>query len=174
MPKKVVVPHAYIKELLDDFLKTQEGRDYFKQETGMTYDSDFTRQKANSYVNTAARIIYTEIHKVIKSFKFTDLIIGEIQQAEDKHWYVEITLNPESVHRDSLYPKGYPEGVENIVLHFAHGWNADGTVYGEWHEKHVSSRQSRSPNNYLENAVSEINSKTKGVLKAELSPEYLQ
>lgn len=174
MPKKMVVPYAYIKEVLDDFVKSDEGKAYIKQETGLTYDPKFTRQKANSYVQKAARIIFEEISGVIKSFQMTDLIIGEVKTDENGRFYAEITLNPAAIRRDSLYPEKYPEGIENIVLHFAHGWNANGTVYGSWHGKVVPSRETRSPNDYLKNAVLRINTETEGVLTAELASQYMQ
>lgn len=65
---------------------------------------------------------------------------------------------PGGFSRGSLYPAKYG-GVDNIVALFEHGYNAGGSVWGEWHGDYTWSLTSREGQNFIHAAVDEFNSK---------------
>jgi len=81
------------------------------------------------------------------------------------------------LHRESLRPDLYPDGLDNIVLLFAHGYNARNPVMGQWKNSRsyphiILSLQRREPNNFLQEAVEEFNSKGSSIAKAVLEDTY--
>lgn len=96
--------------------------------------------------------IYDAVVSHIKSVSPDDITVGEIVETE-RGLEVDIKFNVDALHRDSLAPDKYPDGVDNIVLHFTTGWDARGVVRGEWHGKETWSLQHREGANFIESAV---------------------
>ena len=90
-------------------------------------------------------------------------------QNADGSFSIALTFDPASVHRDSLYEDGYPDGVDNIVALFNCGWHAKDYAYGYWGVDmgrnvgtmyyNVRSRKDREPLYFMQDAVNEFNSK---------------
>lgn len=59
----------------------------------------------------------------------------------------------------SLYPKGYPSGIENVLALFHNGMTAGSHAYGSWRGGRVSSVTSITADPFIANAVNEFNSK---------------
>lgn len=66
--------------------------------------------------------------------------------------------------RESLYPQGYPDGVDNIIALFNNGYKASGTVYGMWRPHgsakaiHVKSKQERPQLDVIADIIRTFNS----------------
>lgn len=58
------------------------------------------------------------------------------------------------VHRESLYPEGYPGGINNIVALLNKGYSAGKKVYGVWHGQQIASLQHRDGLGFISSAVS--------------------
>lgn len=88
-------------------------------------------------------------------------------------YMINISFSSEALQRDSLVPESYPEGVPDIIALFVHGYNAHGSVFGEWHgNNHVSLRH-REPNDFMARAVEEFNrSQKNGQVTAVLTRKY--
>lgn len=59
----------------------------------------------------------------------------------------------ENLHRESLYPKGYPEGVDNIAALLNSGYDAGKRVYGIWHGNKIHSLTHRDGAHFIESAI---------------------
>ena len=71
--------------------------------------------------------------------------------------YVADITFPEDM-SPSLYPEGYPGGADLIVL-YNNGVDADGVVYGEWHNAgSVMSRPSRGAAQFIQDGVAAFGS----------------
>jgi hypothetical protein len=57
---------------------------------------------------------------------------GAPKKRPDGGYEVELRFNRDNLRRRSLYPKGYPRGVRNIVALFNIGYEAEDFVYGVW------------------------------------------
>lgn len=84
---------------------------------------------------------------------------------------VKISFNPSAVHRDSLVPEVWNDGIPNIVVHLSNGWSARGAVYGEWHGKDTWSRAEYGGDLFMSEAVDSFN-RTHPLAVAELGSEY--
>lgn len=91
------------------------------------------------------------------SFSPSDFDVSEPRQKEGSV-EVEITISETAKHRDSLYPAGYPNGAD-IILLFNNGYNAQRQAYGEWHGEMVHSLTKRSASHFLQEAVTSFNAK---------------
>lgn len=76
----------------------------------------------------------------------------------------------DDLHRNSLYPEKYPEGVDNIIALFNNGYKADNYVYGVWQNHsataggrsdkegaYIRSRLSRGGLSFMQRAVEDFN-----------------
>lgn len=101
-----------------------------------------------------------------------DIVIGEPVVDKNGNLSVDISFDPESLFRPSLDPDKY-KGVENIVLHFTHGWDARGAVYGYWESagRDTWSRSYFAGDDFMQQAVDDFNALGFGT--AELNEKYL-
>lgn len=106
------------------------------------------------------------------SFSASDFDVSEPRQ-KDGFVEVEITISETARHRDSLYPKGYPNGAD-IILLFNDGYNAQRQTYGEWHGEMIHSLTKRSASHFLQKAVTSFNAKYSTVYgcRAIVNSEY--
>jgi len=124
-------------------------------------------------------IVAKHIKTVIPSFDENGIITDDARSESDVDFAIEFAFTDESVHRDSLYPAGYPQGTDpygGIVLMFHKGWNAQNYAYGVWQnhgDARIRSLKSRTATGFLNNAIKEFNAKyaSEGIY-AKLIDEY--
>ena len=167
---------SYIIKLVKNWAKTPEGKAEIKKVTGEDYVEEFTKSKAKEYGRKMQRILFEKINPIIKSIQLTDIIVGEPTVDTDGYMRLYISFKDGSLHRDSLVPNRYPEGINNIVLLFTKGYHAQGSVHGTWHKPsgdiETWSRRSREPNDFLNRAVADFNNIAKGIAMAKLDDKY--
>lgn len=90
-------------------------------------------------------------------------------------YIINISFDAEALRRQSLNPFTYPDGINDIISLFVHGYDARGAVVGTWHgEENVWSLQHRDPNDFMTRAVAEFNENNKqgGFVTAALREKY--
>lgn len=124
---------------------------------------------AKGFVEQAKAAIIASLPQGLKdsnyhTFTTADLITDYTGMSDDGKFQFELSWNPAAVHRPSLYQKGYPDGVEDIVGLFYSGYSANNYVYGPWASRvmHGESRVYRSrvfrdPDMFLTDAISRFN-----------------
>lgn len=171
-----MISESYIMKLVGNWAKTPEGKAEIKRVTGKEYDEKFGVGKAREYGRKMQRILFEKINPIIKSIQLADIIVGEPVVGEDGQMQLTVSFRDGSLHRESLSPDKYPEGLNNIVLLFSKGYTARGRVHGVWHKQsgdvETWSRKSREPNDFLYRAVAEFNNVAKGKAIAELEDKY--
>ncbi len=175
-----MLSEEYIMSLVKKYAASPEGKAEIKKRYGREYDG--SGGQALERVKIALdfkRLIFSYIKKHIRSIEFEDMITGSAEMDERGRTVVKISFRDGSLRRDSLVPEKYPDGVENILLHFTHGWNAKKRIRGVWRHpckkrgRTVMSRKSRNPNAFLQKAVDEFNrSHYRGFCFAELDDRY--
>lgn len=168
---EAIIPDGYIESVINEYSRTESGKK--KGLPKNPFKSSTTAPKdMNNYAIEMKEILYEHIHDVIDSVIEADIEVGSPYKDSAGAWCIDIEFKPGVMRRESLIPKAYPEGVENIVLHFSHGWDADNYVYGSWHGDRVRSRKHKNPDPFLKEAVDEFNAKYGDVARAELTAEY--
>jgi hypothetical protein len=101
-----------------------------------------------------------------------DIIIDEPKIDENGDITINIRFDVDATKRPSLQPDRY-SGVENIVVHLTHGWDAKGSVYGFWESARqmTHSRSFFAGDDFMREAVEEFNALKLG--EAELNEKYL-
>lgn len=156
----------YIMGLLKKHLSTPAGKQLVKD--SMSKELVFM----DSVGEQMKEILFNKIQPVISSISMDDIRVHKPRKT--KEGYV-VKLSLDNVFRKSLVPEEYPQGVEDIVLHFTRGWSAKGTVRGTWGDREgVYSRRQRAGNTFVYDAINEFNSKLKGVATAKPDGEYKQ
>lgn len=89
--------------------------------------------------------------------------MGEPVEIDERTYRFDIII-PGDLHKESLYPEGYPEGVSNIIRLFDEGYpQTRAAVYKTIEEngqkKRITSARSRIPLNFLQKAAENFNSK---------------
>lgn len=59
----------------------------------------------------------------------------------------------DDLHRDSLYPEKYPEGVHNIAALLNTGYDAGKRASGMWHGEEIKGLQHRDGAHFIDNAI---------------------
>lgn len=103
-------------------------------------------------------------------------IYYSIVQNNDKY-DAYVGFDDDYLHRPSLNPKKYPQGIKNIIRLFTFGYHSKNHVYGVWHRSHgdsvhVRSLLHREPNDFMEQAVLEFNREYITSAHAEVLPKY--
>lgn len=128
-------------------------------------------EQAAQKLKDALSVKLKEAH--LEKIAESGIIVGE--PAEDKvgNLVIDINFDPEMLHRDSLYPKGHPKGISDIIVHLTHGWDAQGEVFGYWKRAGdvIRSAKHMDKNEFLKRAVSEFNAL--GIGEATLHDKYL-
>jgi hypothetical protein len=176
-----MLSEKYIMGLLKKYASSPEGKKAIKDTYGIDYNpKKYTPQYFKKWGNKMKQILLKHINSVIPTISESDIIVNEPTVSEGGKYTLQISFNKDALFRPSLNPdrrdwtgrnitvKNNQIGIEDIVIHFTYGWNARGSVYGEWHGENVWSRRSRQPNDFLERAIDEFNKNAKGVAVAEL------
>ena len=170
-----MITQEFIMRQLEKWASTKEGKAAIKKKYGVDYD-DKSHKALKKYAQMMKEIFYNHTHAVIKSITMDDIIISDFIFNEEGKLTIKISFKEGSLQRESLRPDLYPEGLENIVLLFAHGYDANG-IRGQWknsksYPAHINSLRHREPNDFLQDAVDEFNSKGGNIAKAVLEAKY--
>ena len=172
-----------ILALIEEFSKTPEGAkeikqyvkgEFIAQEVSDTHAKSVDDEDITLICQDMKNILFKHISKMIKSFRPEDIIVSP-PKVENGICEVEICFDEEALHRKSLDPKRYPEGIHDIVKLFVTGYHAKGAVKGVWEghgDDEIWSRRSREPSNFMDLAVKEFNRKYGQVALAELGEDY--
>lgn len=106
------------------------------------------------------------------SISASDIIVSAPKVQADGSMLVELNFRPEALERESLDPEKYPEGVDNIIRLFSHGYTAHGDVVGMWHGHEQWNLRHRNADPFMQNAVDEFNALHGGAGVAELRDDY--
>ena len=82
----------------------------------------------------------------------TQLSHGEPVKVGRSSYQISVSFD-DNLHRESLYPKGYPEGVDNIAALLNSGYDAGKRVYGVWHGNKIHSLTHRDGTHFIESAI---------------------
>ena len=173
-----------ILSFIEQYSKTSEGKKeiqkHIKGEFIPKYPTgrkNFVKsiEEAKVIAEDMKQILFKHISAVINSFELDDIIVEAPFEGELSGFVIKVRFDSEALQRKSLRPDLYPDGLEDIVSLFVHGYDTDKTVYGIW-EGHgdtpIFSRKNREPNDFMKKAVDEFNGKHGLVAKAELEPAY--
>lgn len=130
-------------------------------------------EEAKKFVEQAKAAIIASLPQSLKdsnyhTFTTSDLIVDYVGMSDNGKFQFELSWNPASVHRPSLYQKGYPDGIEDIVGLFHSGYSANHYAYGPWASRVMHgenrvyrSRVFRDPDPFLTDAISKFNAEHK-------------
>lgn len=171
-----MISSDYIMNSLKRWASTKRGKAVIKEKYGIDYD-DKRNTALKKYANKMKEILYNHVHSVIKSIEPDDIVVGNFVVNKDGRLTVKISFREGSLHRESLRPDLYPEGLENIVLLFAHGYETKNPIYGVWKNSRsypavIEGKRSRAANNFLYDAVAEFNAYGGKIAQAVLESEY--
>ncbi len=118
-------------------------------------------------------ILYAHLPVGLKaSISTGDIIVSAPKVQADGSMLVELSFRPEALERESLDPEKYPEGVDNIIRLFSHGYTAHGDVWGMWHGHEQWNLRHRAADPFMQDAVDEFNALHGGAGVAELRGDY--
>ncbi len=171
---------------LDKFLKSATGRKKVAEartaalKAGKKFgvgDSAVSTQKAIKHAEELREIVWDALPPVLKwgenAIDINDIHIGKPTVLANGDIEVDLTFDRDAVHRDSLYPEKYPEGVDNIVRLFSVGYSTDQRVFGRWKGENIPSALRLGGSAFMQQAVAEFNDKyTSNGTKATLDPSY--
>lgn len=177
-----MLSEEYILTLIEKYSQTAAGKAEIAKRKKGKFDARVATEGAKKQSlkqmsqigNDMRDILFRKISKIIKSFKIEDIIVGAPEPQGDKY-SISISFNEDALRRESLDPDRYPDGVSNIVKLFINGYDARGAVYGVWKghgDEEIWSLRHRDPNDFMEKAVEEFNSKYTDVARAETTNEY--
>lgn len=174
-----MISEAEILAKLQQYLRSSSGKALLK-EHGITHfntSAEITPEMIEQMKIMGERmadLMYERIVAVIPSFTRDAIVIGQPYR-KGKAYALDIDFDYTKVHRESLWPEGYPEGLKNIVRLFSTGVHAKGQVYGVW-EGHsvepITSKPVRRPRNFLVQAVEDFNKAFKTLATATLNESY--
>jgi len=167
-----------IMKIVRAYAASPRGKKAIKDKCGIDYDpnTDMGRSlaKMRKIAESARQILHRHISSVIGSIDLNEIVIGEPKTNKDGEVHITLSFREDALFRQSLQPQKFPHGIEDIVLHFARGWNAKGAVFGSWHGTDTWSRRAKNPERFLTEAILEINERVKGVAVAKLKGEYVR
>lgn len=171
-----MISEKYIMQLVKQYANSPEGKAAIKKATGLEYsEKEPSKTKLKAYGEKMKNILYKYVNPLIKSISLNDIVVGTPYKDSSGRWRLEISFREGSLHRESLYPDGYPDGLDNIILLFEGGYSVDNYVYGVWNVvgERVRSRKERDGNDFLVQAINEFNNgDSNGFARAELLGEY--
>lgn len=187
---KFNITDAMVKQYITEFLQnTPEGKKYNIDPNDVTMgDLDLTSTSTFiAIINDLIDILWQHIKydTITESgqglYYFPRTSIYFVTEENPKGGYdAYICFDANSVKRKSLYPKGYPKGIQDIIKLFTTGYTAKKHVYGTWNRTHgnnnvkIRSLLHRDPNDFLEEAVKEFNRDYMGRARARVLPEYMR
>lgn len=141
-----------------------------KKNTEMRHISN---KKIKEYAEQLKQVVVEAVRERIKYFRERYVIVSDVKTGENGESFVELRFDPKGVHRDSLYPKSYPGGVDNIVLLLTKGWErTKNPVHGMWHGRHVYGKRSRRADTFLLDAIREFNDELPKGVRAVIANRY--
>lgn len=173
-----MISEKYIMQRIKEYANTDAGKKAIKKRYGVEYSEKIDLEPYRKYGRQMKSILFMHVNALIRSITEEDIIVAEPKTDAKGFISVTVSFREGSLQRDSLYKKGYPEGIENIILLFAHGYHAKDYAYGVWKYggyssgHSIRSRKDREPNNFLQDAVEEFNMMAKGKAIAFLDNKY--
>lgn len=165
-----------INNELRNFLKTDAGKRLANSQS-KTGKSTVSYFKYANYLGTRMSALLREEMVNIKSKTTGEAFLGHIVIDEpifikNVGWELNISFNHPLLHRQSLYPDKYPNGVDLAYL-FNNGYSASKYLYGiDRHGHNVVSSISREANNFIERSVMRFNVEMNGKAIAKYSSNY--
>ncbi len=178
-----MISEKYIMKLVKEYAKSPEGQAEIQKKYGVQYREKIPQSELMAYGEKMKQILFAHINPIIKSITMDDIIVEPPVVNKGGRLSMKISFREGSLHRESLYEDGYPEGLSNIVLLFARGYHASDYAYGLWGLPNqtwyggsgfvsVRSRKDREPNHFLHDAVNEFNGSSGGFAVAKLEEKY--
>ena len=168
-----------IKEKLQAWAASPEGQKKLLQaqkkaaKNGLAFGNQGDQEKlAAYYKNQLIDILRERISDA--GFEFGDYLEMTYSGIDEDTGQLEIhnDFDPEKVHRPSLYPDKYPDGVSDIVDLMNRGYEADREAYGQWHGGAVRSLRQRDALMFLQAAVRDFNTRNAGKAEVILNEKY--
>lgn len=108
------------------------------------------------------------------NFPESAIIVGTPKKVGNTGNYeIDISFDSDSLRRQSLDPDRYPDGITDIIKLFVRGYDARGSVFGQWHGEEAASLRHRNPKSFMSDAVQEFNDGNRdGTVVAVLSSKY--
>lgn len=167
-----------VMRLVREYAKSEAGKAAIKKQYGVEYADKIDKSRLRMYGQMMKQILFRYVVDVIHSIRESDIVVEEPKLGEKGLYTLNISFKEGSLHRESLYDEGYPDGIENIVLLFTRGYHAKRYAYGVWAYRDfgsmypVRSRKDREPNDFMKRAVEEFNKIAKGSAVAALNSIY--
>lgn len=111
---------------------------------------------ADKLADEMKTVLLAHLPDSLKSLTMSDFEEPEFKITDEEAVMI-IRFLSESVHRPSLDPEKYPNGIADIVVHLDHGWDAKHVTGGLWHGEYYLSRQHAERQDFLQDAVDEFN-----------------
>lgn len=144
-----------IQSALEQMFSTKSGQELLNQKAitlGHTRDA---RKYINALSSTIAKYANTYIHNLSASDLLN--VISETTDKSTGKTILILRFNHSQTHRESLYPEGYPNGLDNIVALYNDGYNARSSVYGFINGNRVRSPKSMAGTNIIQHAIDSFN-----------------
>lgn len=179
-----------IESAVADYYNTKTGRAEIKKRIGKKefvarYTSDTKYSPNIHYMETLrddmAKMLIEHMHEETAShtraglsgITLSDIAVGKLNKLSPSGDYQCTISFDTNLHRDSLVPDAYPNGIDNIVKLFIRGYSASGSVVGTWHGiDGVHSLRKREPKNFVKNAAIEFNKKYEPLAIADVLNNY--
>lgn len=166
------------KKMSDKITSYRNGSDAHVSQTGRTYGGG--KIMTIDQMVDAAKDLIAILKRAAASANLPESVMEHVESymfttpyvLPDGSMAMEIYMS-EAPGRASLYPEKYG-GVDNIVAIFNNGYTAKDRVYGNWHEKYVSSLDKRQGTFFMQKAIDEFMSKYSAEydVSVELDPIY--
>ena len=194
-----VIPEAYIKQLLKDYIESDAGKEKILQFKKDVFEGKkdgagiLTKDEMYQYLFDIKNMFWEAVKNEIPSFERSyDNIHAEADYFDDSGIHAVISVDEEALGRASLHYMnkneykesgklsiGRGEGVEDIIALFTHGYTITGRrPYGFWVRdggesmERVGALMHRDPNPFLKILVETINREYKGVCSATVDSNY--
>ena len=194
-----VIPEAYIKKLVSDYIKSDNGREKITQFRKDVFDGKksggglLTREDMYQYLYEIKNMFWESVKNEIPSFERSfDNIHADADYFDENGIHAVISVDDEALRRASLHYMnkrernesgdltiGHGGGVEDIIALFTHGYTITGRrPYGFWvHDGgesmgRIGALTHRDPNPFMNILIAEINREFQGVCTATLDDKY--
>ncbi len=165
-----LIPRGELNAAILELLQNKNVRKNIKDQYGIDVTGAPSVREMTAAAQRMADILYShmisdtqEVGHGLSTVPKSAIIIGKpVCVGKDGSYKIDISFDSSLLHRDSLYKEKYPEGINDIVSLFVHGYNAKNSVHGQWHGDVIWSLRNRAPNNFIQKAVDEFNSMNSG------------
>lgn len=134
-----------------------------------------SKDVAIQYGKAMKKILQDEILPIKSSYSkksFLDYIIISEEFVNGSGWVVNVSFDEEKMHRESLYPEKYHDGVQLDEI-FNEGYSARAYAYGvNQYGDAIYSKKQRDALYFVQRAVDNFNTKYKGKAIAEYNRKY--